>query len=191
MLCEARADGGRRRYHGEHDSEPAPVGTVASFEKGVFIDVVQASVDSPWWIARILGQGPQCVLIPSPAAVLTKTTPRERRSLVKGRLSSAGQRDLGRRGSIGSGILGILSVGRTPSTAPTITKLESAKNPYELAPRIRPVVLLGPSKLRAPVTEKMQRALLTYLQMSFEGQTTLIRSVSGGKASSGDEFLAD
>jgi hypothetical protein len=35
---------------------------------------------------------------------------------------------------------------------------------YDLAPKIRPLVFVGPSKLGCPVTDRMQQALINYLR---------------------------
>eukprot|EP00051_Salpingoeca_urceolata_P021257 m.330728 g.330728 ORF g.330728 m.330728 type:complete len:447 (-) comp19766_c1_seq9:662-2002(-) len=57
------------------------------------------------------------------------------------------------------------------------------KTPYKLAPKIRPIVLVGPSKHGHVVTDKMQRCLVGYLRTAFGAQCVYIRLESHANSS--------
>lgn len=77
-------------------------------------------------------------------------------------------RSVERRGSLGTGgFLSGLSLG-TKATNDAVVIRHNKKIPiYDLAPRIRPVVFVGPGKLGYDVTDRLQQALIHYLHICF------------------------
>jgi hypothetical protein len=56
-------------------------------------------------------------------------------------------------------------------TTPAMERPHPHRPVYDIAPRIRPLVFVGPAKLGSPVTDKLQLALINYLRLTFPGMT--------------------
>lgn len=157
-------------YRGKLDDDTPTFGFGVSFNANDFVQVIQV-VNQHWWIGRVIGHGPKCGYIPSPARF---------------RATFAGEH-LGRKDrkpkkpadgkSVGSDSTTATSGNNVASLASLfnhttrpkgeesfITSMESPDDePYSLAPLVRPVVFLGPSLPGCELTDTMQRALTGYL----------------------------
>lgn len=178
-------------YDGDKDATPPALGNPLSFHPNDFMQVVKI-LDEDWWMARLFGDGPECGIIPSPKHFLAKHTeiqedskPKQKQSTVK-RLSSllssnvvddpeldveaqqaAAERRKTQQAQIGKTLLNFSARGERDKVHPAMEMPYPMRAIYDIAPRIRPLVFVGPSKLGCPVTDKLQRALINYLQLTF------------------------
>lgn len=162
-------------YNLANDTNPAPGGRGTSINAGDFLDVAAAPAGGEWWVARITHKSPEFFLIPSPAAMEKKAASQP--------ASSRPRANSVRRAS--SGFLGGLSLGAAkPGGDAVVVRLNKKIPFYDLAPRIRPIVFVGPGKLSYDVTDRLQQALIHYLTICFNqmcDQVIITRDEFNGK----------
>lgn len=165
-------------YDGVRDASPPAMGNPLTFSPGNLLQVVEILNDE-WWVARLLGDGPLCGLIPSPAAFLhrfrggsraTKSASNPYISKVAEEHTTPGARD----GNFTEDVPYGKEFLSTKYNQEVRRQLRAIDRPYpdmdvyDLAPRIRPLLLVGPSRLGCAVTDKIQLALVNYLKLAFE-----------------------
>lgn len=184
-------------YNCKEDANPPLYGQPISFAENDFLQVVK--VASPeWWIARVIGSGAVCGYIPSPLCFFKKHDPhyqddatqrkwihRVSASLVyrKGQGGQAGHTAIPRNNprvfkSLSSVATMFDSLEIPPKgtiAADITTRWRNRKmSPYDLAPNVRPLVLVGPSSPGFEITDKMQQSLVAYLCASFPNKCTAL-----------------
>lgn len=157
-----------------------------SFNAGDFLQVI-AVIDDDWWLARVFGGGSLLGRIPSPSNfdVLLENQgdyvekPKRMSTFLSSKKSDEGApsavEDIARRkrsaAQIGKNLLAS-PVSKRAGNA-LIARPFPSRPVYDLAPKIRPLVFVGPSKLGCPVTDRMQEALINYLDLTFEEVTSV------------------
>jgi len=162
--------------------------TAFSFSTGDYLQVVKI-IDSDWWLARVFGGGATLGRMPAPTKFTeilkghdstdSKHKPVRRMSSFlsssKGTDESMSEDEQTRRkraaAQIGKNLLA--SPANKKAGAARIARPFPSRPVYDLAPKIRPLVFVGPSKLGCPVTDRMQQALINYLELTFEGVTSI------------------
>eukprot|EP00039_Didymoeca_costata_P004746 m.75896 g.75896 ORF g.75896 m.75896 type:complete len:394 (+) comp12527_c0_seq3:133-1314(+) len=161
-------------YDGVQDESPPEDGNPLSFQPGDFLQVVQIKNDE-WWVARLIGDGPLCGYIPTPSAFIKKLRAMssygkknpytmEAKSNVP---DSSRDADYTDHSPYGKDFLSVKYGAEINRTNKPLERPFPNKHIYDIAPRIRPVLLVGPSRLGCPVTDKMQSALTSYLRIAF------------------------
>lgn len=182
-------------YNCKEDANPPLYGQPISFCENDFLQVVK--VASPeWWIARVIGSGAVCGYIPSPLCFFKKHDPHfqddasQRKWIHRVSASLLLQKD-GQAGHTGiprnnprvfkslSSVATLLDSLEVPPkgtiTTGITTRWQNRKmSPYDLAPNLRPLVLVGPSSPGHEITDKMQQSLVAYLCASFPNKCTAL-----------------
>lgn len=174
-------------YNAAEDKDPPLHGHPISFAENSFLQVVKIE-SSEWWIARVLGKGAICGYVPSPLCFFKKHD-------ADHKLESAQQRQWTFRvenpyASDATGIRGPVQLNnpRVFASLSSVAQMADCHEvppkgilaegegtrwrnrrmaPYDLAPPVRPLVLVGPSTPGLEITDKMQNTLISYLCASF------------------------
>eukprot|EP00041_Stephanoeca_diplocostata_P015306 m.291923 g.291923 ORF g.291923 m.291923 type:complete len:381 (-) comp19988_c0_seq4:308-1450(-) len=204
-------------YNGGADPNPPLYGQPITIEENSFVQIVQI-VSDDWWIGRLIGGSPICGYVPTPSNFLSKhektrsTRLRSDSSTASITRANSGVSVAGvtRRSSLDlpsrSSVAGMFGRGATTSTAASnaasssgdkgrraFTRRKRRNLPvYEIAPNVRPLVIIGPSAPGFEITDKMQDALIAYLLASFPQRCATVNikpTGRGGRASRNPNVL--
>jgi len=157
-------------YNARGDPNPCVYGDALDIVPNDYVKVV-AVIDDYWWVGRLVGGSSICKYVPSPKCFLQKHTAskRARRDSVRG---DQGEEDASSGLHEHSSVLGMFDFRkkRNPDRSKGVlyTRYPVRTLPvYDLAPDVRPLIIVGPSAPGYEVTDKMQYALISYLLKSF------------------------
>eukprot|EP00054_Salpingoeca_dolichothecata_P012410 m.68860 g.68860 ORF g.68860 m.68860 type:complete len:563 (-) comp19933_c0_seq2:92-1780(-) len=165
-------------YDGTRDHDVPVYSAAMTFQDYDFIQIVKV-LNQQWWLGRVIGQGARTGFIPTPANFGRKYDALQKQ---KERNKAPAARKFWKRGKRGS--QGSVDPATTIVPPPTPINLfnkftiKDTSLPYSVrqtnlpyfqqAPKVRPLILIGPSRPAYEVTDKMQRALYGYLRTTFK-----------------------